>query len=182
MAKRARAHEAGSVEAGRPAAHRFFFAYHVVGAVVGQPNRADSRKAKRVGFRWPARATRSDQICQFRGPGASRAARSSQPDRPGATRIAKSSEPGRAQQPDRASRGQIEPARTRQVAQVAICGAKSSRAAPNRAGQAPHVAQPRSATAPNRSTYRVRQGSRIGRSGGRPGRPGGHRRRGCRGL
>ena len=42
MKHRCRASEAGSVEAGRPAAHRFFFAYRVVGAIDGQPNRASS--------------------------------------------------------------------------------------------------------------------------------------------
>ena len=55
---------------------------------------------------------------QNRRPGVPRAARSSLPERPGTTRSAKSSQPGHPEQPDRASRGPIEPARTRQVVRL----------------------------------------------------------------
>ena len=55
---------------------------------------------------------------QNRRPGVPRAARSSLPERPGTTRTAKSSQPGRPEQPDRAIRGSIEPARTWQVARL----------------------------------------------------------------
>ena len=55
---------------------------------------------------------------QNRRPGVPRAARSSLPERPGTTRSAKSSQPGHPEQPDRASRGHIEPARTRQVVRL----------------------------------------------------------------
>ena len=48
MKYRCRASEAGSVEAGRPAAHRFFFANRVDGAFVGQPNRASCQVAQPV--------------------------------------------------------------------------------------------------------------------------------------
>ena len=89
MRKRSRAHEAGSIE-------------------------ADSRKAKRFGFRWPGRAPRSDQSSQI------------EPAR--TPRRASSSQPGRQGQPDRASRGQIEPAR-------APGAARSSQSRPDRASQ-----------------------------------------------
>ena len=89
MRKRSRAHEAGSIE-------------------------ADSRKAKRFGFRWPGRAPRSDQSSQIEP--ARTPSRSS------------SSQPGRQGQPDRASRGQIEPAR-------APGAARSSQSRPDRASQ-----------------------------------------------
>ena len=46
--------------------------------------------------------------------GHSLAAKSSQSGRPGATRAGKSSQPGRPEQPDRARRSQIEPARASQ--------------------------------------------------------------------
>ena len=49
MKYQCRASEAGSVEAGRPAAHRFFFANRVDGAFVGQPNRASCQVAQPSG-------------------------------------------------------------------------------------------------------------------------------------
>ena len=96
------------------------------------PNRGSQGSPERTGA--PNRSTQGDlhetlplrseinentaPAQQNRRPEALRAARSSQPERPGATRKTKSSQPRHPEQPDRANRGQIEPARASQVARL----------------------------------------------------------------
>ena len=84
MKKRSRAHEAGSIEAGSPISKSIFFANRVDRAVVGS---------------------------QIEPPGAPRSAQSSEIEPASAPGASRSSQQGRQGQPERANRGQIEPAR-----------------------------------------------------------------------
>ena len=94
MKKRSRAYDAGSIEADSRKAKRFW-------AFDDQPGRPGA-----------TRAAKSSQPGRARAP---KAARLSQPGRPGVTRADKSRPPRRPVQPDRANRGQIEPARASQA-------------------------------------------------------------------
>ena len=138
MKYRCRASEAGSVEAGRTAAHRFFFANRVDGAFVGQPDRARAHRESRSSQPRRARAHKAARSNQPGRARAHRAARSSQPGRARAHRAARSSQPRRARAHRAARSSQPGQARAHRAAKssqsgrpgVAVSGAKSSHTIP----------------------------------------------------
>ena len=115
MKHRCRASEAGSVEAGRAAVHRFFLLI-VAGSNEAASIDADSRKAKRWAFHWqPNRASqgvqerfeqpkRINQGGQER-PGQLNRANQSTQERPEQSNRASQAAQERPRQPNRASQG-----------------------------------------------------------------------------